>query len=76
MGAARRAGHPPQAVGIEPATYDRALVEQRATLTIGPPAERRLTDFEYFTSPLLVRDPHYTHVYLLHAVYSQTLLAC
>eukprot|EP01046_Picozoa_sp_COSAG06_P114431 COSAG06_NODE_61239_length_268_cov_0.615385_1_plen_28_part_10 len=28
MGAARRAGHPPQAVGIEPATYDRALVEQ------------------------------------------------
>ena len=28
----------PQAVGIEPATYDRALVEQRATLTIGPPA--------------------------------------
>ena len=47
MGAARRAGHPPQAVGIEPANYDRALVEQRATLTIGPPAERRLTDFEY-----------------------------
>jgi hypothetical protein len=28
------------------------------------------------TSPLLVRGPHYTHVYLLHAVYSQTLLAC
>jgi hypothetical protein len=25
---------------------------------------------------LLVRGPHYTHVYLLHAVYSQTLLAC
>eukprot|EP01046_Picozoa_sp_COSAG06_P011742 COSAG06_NODE_674_length_13168_cov_694.183641_8_plen_107_part_00 len=23
------------------------------------------------TSPLLVRGPHYTHVYLLHAVYSQ-----
>ena len=47
MGAARRAGHPPQAVGIEPATYDRALVEQRATLTVGPPAKRRPTDFEY-----------------------------
>jgi hypothetical protein len=28
MGAARRANHLPQAVGIEPATYDRALVEQ------------------------------------------------
>jgi hypothetical protein len=27
------------------------------------------------TSPLLVRGPHYTHVYLLHAVYCQTLLA-
>lgn len=39
--------HLPQAVGIEPATFDRALVEQRATLTIGPPAVRRLTDFEY-----------------------------
>jgi hypothetical protein len=24
---------------------------------------------------LLVRGPHYTHVYLLHAVYCQTLLA-
>ena len=28
------------------------------------------------TSPLLVRGPHYTHVYLLHAVYSQTLFTC
>ena len=28
------------------------------------------------TSPLLVRGPHYTHVYLLHAVYSQTLSTC
>ena len=27
------------------------------------------------TSPLLVRGPHYTHVYWLHAVYCQTLLA-
>ena len=27
------------------------------------------------TSPLLVRGPHYTHVYWLHAVYCQTLRA-
>ena len=27
-------------------------------------------------SLLLVRGPHYTHVYLLHAVYSQTLFTC
>jgi len=47
VGAVRRAIILPHAVGIEPATYDRALVEQRATLTIGPPAVRRLTDFEY-----------------------------
>ena len=46
-GCGETCNHLPQAVGIEPATYDRALVEQRATLTIGPPAERRLTDFEY-----------------------------
>jgi hypothetical protein len=46
-GCGETCNHLPHAVGIEPATYDRALVEQRATLTIGPPAERRLTDFEY-----------------------------
>eukprot|EP01046_Picozoa_sp_COSAG06_P045094 COSAG06_NODE_6180_length_3063_cov_4.108300_2_plen_75_part_00 len=29
----------------EPTTYDRALVEQRATLTIGPPAEAQTERF-------------------------------
>eukprot|EP01046_Picozoa_sp_COSAG06_P000698 COSAG06_NODE_20_length_33882_cov_18.856969_10_plen_49_part_00 len=37
---------------------------------------RWLRRHDHWWRPLLVRGPHYTHVYLLHAVYSQTLLAC
>eukprot|EP01046_Picozoa_sp_COSAG06_P018686 COSAG06_NODE_1308_length_9914_cov_6.225879_4_plen_108_part_00 len=40
-----------------------------------PPHEDQPMHRSSLTSPLLVRGPHYTHVYSLHAVYCQTLLA-
>ena len=41
-----------------------------------PPSDAAAQGNTVLTSPLLVRGPHYTHFYLLHDVYSQTLLAC
>jgi hypothetical protein len=44
-------------------------------LSISDPGVRYLFRSS-LTSPLLVWRPHYTHVYMLHAVYCQTLHAC
>ena len=50
------------------------LLRAEILLSISDPGVRYLFRSS-LTSPLLVRGPHYTHVYLLHAVYCQTLLA-
>jgi hypothetical protein len=50
------------------------LLRAEILLSIADPGVRYLFRSS-LTSPLLVRGPHYTHVYLLHAVYCQTLLA-
>ena len=50
------------------------LLRAEILLSISDPGVRYLFR-SGLTSPLLVRGPHYTHVYLLHAVYCQTLLA-